>query len=100
MTAHFNAGTYHNNFVNMEESLSAKKAYYKFRDLSDALCEKERLTKIKNPNGKTQRSMYFAAKRGEPTKYNLMRFAVDYAVSFSFDKAQFINVMKKTRLSC
>lgn len=63
--------------------------------MSDALCEKERLTIIKNPKGKTPRSMYFAEKRGEPTKYNLMRLAIDYAVSVSFDKTQFINVMKK-----
>lgn len=63
--------------------------------MSDALCEKERLTIIKNPKGKTPRSMYFAEKRGEPTKYNLMRLAIDYAVSVSFDETQFINVMKK-----
>ena len=28
--------------------------------------------------------MYFAEKRGEPTKYNLMWIAIDYAVSVSF----------------
>ena len=69
--------------------------YYKIRDLSDALCEKERLTIIKNPKGKTSQSMYFVERRGEPTKYNLMRLAIDYAVSVSFDKTQFINAMKK-----
>ena len=102
VATHFNTGTYHNHFVINSVNMWSgkkfdcnKKAYYKFRDLSDALCEKERLTIIKNPKGKTPRSMYFAEKRGEPTKYNLMRLVIDYAVSVSFDKAQFINVMKK-----
>lgn len=102
VATHFNTGTYHNHFVINSVNMWSgkkfdcnKKAYYKFRDLSDTLCEKERLTIIKNPKGKTPRSMYFAEKRCEPTKYNLMRLAIDYAVSVSFDKTQFINVMKK-----
>lgn len=72
-----------------------KKAYYKFRDLSDKLCEKEQLTVIKNPSGKTPRSMSFAEKRGEPTKYNLMRNAIDYAISISVNHAQFRKALEK-----
>lgn len=37
------------------------------------------LTIIKNPKGKTPRNIYFAEKRGDPTKYNLMRKAIDEA---------------------
>lgn len=102
VATHFNTGTYHNHFVinsiNMWSGKKFdcnKKAYYKFRDLSDKLCEKERLTVIKNPSGKTPRSMYFAEKRGEPTKYNLMRNAIDYAISISVNQAQFRKALEK-----
>lgn len=102
VATHFNTGTYHNHFVinsvnmwNGKKFDCNKKAYYKLRDLSDTLCEKERLTVIKNPKGKTPRSMYFAEKNGEPTKYNLMRLAIDYAVSASVNEAQFVNILKR-----
>ncbi len=102
VATHFNTGTYHNHFVinsvnmwNGRKFDCNKKAYYKFRDLSDKLCEKEQLTVIKNPSGKTPRSMYFAEKRGEPTKYNLMRNAIDYAISISVNQAQFRKALEK-----
>lgn len=102
VATHFNTGTYHNHFVinsvnmwNGRKFDCNKKAYYKFRALSDELCEKEGLTVIKNPKGKTPRSMYFAEKNGEPTKYNLMRLAIDYAVSISYSPTEFVRVLKK-----
>lgn len=102
VATHFNTGTYHNHFVinsvnmwNGKKFDCNKKAYYKFRDLSDKLCEKEQLTVIKNPSGKTPRSMYFAEKRGEPTKYNLMRNAIDYAISISINQTQFRKALEK-----
>lgn len=102
VATHFNTGTYHNHFVinsvnmwNGKKFDCNKKAYYKFRDLSDELCEKERLTVIKNPKGKTPRNMYFAEKNGEPTKYNLMRLAIDYALSISYSPTEFVRVLKK-----
>lgn len=102
VATHFNTGTYHNHFVINSVNMWSgkkfdcnKKAYYKFRDLSDKLCEKEQLTVIKNPSGKTPRSMYFAEKRGEPTKYNLMRNAIDYAISISVNQAQFRKALEK-----
>lgn len=102
VATHFNTGTYHNHFViNSVNMWTGKKfdcnkrAYYKFRDLSDKLCEKEQLTVIKSPSGKTPRSMYFAEKRGEPTKYNLMRNAIDYAISISVNQAQFRKALEK-----
>ena len=45
------------------------------RELSDELCKEYGLTVIEKPKGKTPRNIYFAEKRGEPTKYNLMRQA-------------------------
>ena len=88
----FNAGTYHNHFVVNSVGLwdgrkfnCGKRAYYQFRQLSDDLCKEYQLSTIKNPKGKTPRSICFAEKRGEPTKYNPMREALDAALKVSVD---------------
>ena len=90
VATHFNTGTYHNHFVvNAVNMWDGKKfncnegAYWKFRALSDELCGEHQLTIIKNPQGKTPRSIYFAEKRGDPTTFNLMREAIDYAITRS-----------------
>ena len=92
VATHFNTGTYHNHFVVNSVGLwdgrkfnCGKRAYYRFRQLSDDLCKEYRLSTIKNPRGKTPRSIYFAEKNGEPTKYNLMREALDAALKVSVD---------------
>ena len=92
VATHFNTGTYHNHFVVNSVGLwdgrkfnCGKRAYYQFRQLSDDLCREYQLSTIKNPKGKTPRSIYFAEKRGEPTKYNLMREALDAALRVSVD---------------
>ena len=92
VATHFNTGTYHNHFVVNSVGLwdgrkfnCGKRAYYQFRQLSDDLCREYQLSTIKNPKGKTPRSIYFAEKRGEPTKYNLMREALDTALKVSVD---------------
>lgn len=81
VATHFNTGTYHNHFVvNSVNMFTGKKfncnkgAYYHFRELSDELCREYGLTVIEKPRGKTPRNIYFAEKRGEPTKYNLMSY--------------------------
>ncbi len=92
VATHFNTGTYHNHFVVNSAGLwdgrkfnCGKRAYYQFRQLSDDLCKEYQLSTIKSPKGKTPRSIYFAEKRGEPTKYNLMREALDAALKVSVD---------------
>ena len=92
VTTHFNTGTYHNHFVVNSVGLwdgrkfnCDKRAYYQFRQLSDNLCQEYQLSTIKNPKGKTPRSIYFAEKNGEPTRYNLMREALDAALKVSVD---------------
>ena len=72
-----------------------KGAYYKFREISDRLCRENNLIVIENPKGKTPRSIYFAEKRGEATKYNLMRQAIDEAVAICLTYDQFKKVMYK-----
>ena len=102
VATHFNTGTYHNHFVvNSVNMFTGKKfncnkgAYYHFRELSDELCREYGLTVIKKPKGKTPRNIYFAEKRGEPTKYNLMRQAMDEAMEMCVTYSQFKNVMYK-----
>lgn len=102
VATHFNTGTYHNHFVvNSVNMFTGKKfncnkgAYYRFRELSDNLCRENNLTVIENPKGKTPRSIYFAEKRGEPTKYNLMRQTMDEAMEICISYAQFKKVMYK-----
>lgn len=102
VATHLNTGTYHNHFViNSVNMFTGKKfncnegAYYKFRGLSDKLCERYNLTVIKNPKGKTPRNIYFAEKRGEPTKYNLMRQAIDETLKECINYGQFKKIMLK-----
>ena len=53
------------------------------------------LTVIEKPKGRTPRNIYFAEKRGEPTKYNLMRQAIDEAMEMCINYAQFKKIMLK-----
>ena len=46
-------------------------------------------------HNKTSRTLYYAEKKGEPTKYNLMREAIDKALSISCSPKEFIYVLKK-----
>lgn len=61
--------------------------------MSDELCVEHGLTVIKNPKGKTPRSIYFAEKNGEPTAFNLMREAIDYAIDHSLSFSEFRRIM-------
>jgi len=102
VATHFNTGTYHNHFVVCSVNMFTGKkfncnkgAYYRFRGLSDELCNENNLTVIKNPKGRTPRNIYFAEKRGEPTKYNLMRKAIDETLKMCVSYAQFKKAMYK-----
>ena len=102
VATHFNTGTYHNHFVVCSVNMFTGKkfncnkgAYYRFRGLSDELCNENNLTVIKNPKGRTPRNIYFAEKRGEPTKYNLMRKAIDETMEMCLSYAQFKKAMYK-----
>jgi hypothetical protein len=100
VATHLNTQTLHNHFViNAVNMWNGKKfdcnegVYWRFRSLSDELCAEYRLTVIKNPMGKTPRKIYFAEKNGEPTKFNLMRQAIDYAISVSASFKDFRCIM-------
>ena len=102
VATHLDTGTYHNHFVvNSVNMFTGKKfncnkgAYYHFRELSDKLCRENNLTVIENPKGKTPRSIYFAEKRGEPTKYNVIRQAIDATMEMCINYGQFKKIMLK-----
>lgn len=101
VATHFNTGTYHNhlvlNAVGMWDGKKydcCKREYYRMRRLSDEMCAREGLTVIKNPHKKAPRPIYIAEKNGEPTKYNLMREAIDKALTMSWDHNSFVNAVK------
>ena len=102
VATHYNTGTFHNHFVinsvNMwtgKKFNCDKRAYFKFRALSDEICREHHLTVIHNPSAKTPRSIYFAEKNGEPTKYNLMRQAIDEAIQSSTCMKDFYKAMNR-----
>lgn len=101
VATHLNTGTLHNHFVVCSTNMwTGKKfdctegAYWKFRALSDELCAEHNLTVIKNPTGKTPRSIYFAEKKGEPTTFNVLREAIDYGIEHSRSFEYFKWIMK------
>ena len=101
VATHFNTGTYHNhlviNSVNMWDGKKfncSKRAYYELRRLSDELCAEHGLSVIQNPGGKTPRAIYFAEKNGEPTRYNLMREAIDEAAAIARTARDFDDIMR------
>lgn len=58
-----------------------KATYAEMRRISDSYCRSYGLSVIEKPGGKTPRAIYFAEKNGAPTRYNLMREAIDRALS-------------------
>ena len=102
VATHFNTGTLHNHFVLQPVCLwdgkkydCNKREYYRMRQLSDEMCRREGLTVIKNPGRRAPRQIYFAEKNGEPTKYNLMREAIDEALSCSCNEAEFETALRQ-----
>ena len=103
VTTHLNTNCVHNHFVINSVSFSDGKKFNnnyamyfsKFRKLSDEICREKGLSVIENPGGRTPRSIYFAEKNGEPTKYNLMREAVDKAIQMSMTMEQFRRALRK-----
>ena len=82
-------------FVDGRKFNDNKGAYAKLRKLSDGICLENGLSVIEKPLGKTPRQLHFAEKKGEPTRYNLMREAIDDAISLSTDMQTFIELMKQ-----
>jgi len=102
VTTHLNTHCLHNHFVINSVSFIDGMKYYDnpetyalIRHVSDELCREYGLTVIEKPTGKTPRSIYFAEKRGEPTKYNVIRQAIDEAMKMCINYGQFKKIMLK-----
>ena len=103
VATHFNTGTYHNHFVVNSvgmwdgRKLEAKYGvYYALRAMSDRICKEHGLSVVQNPQRhKTARSVYFAEKNGEPTRFNLMREALDKALSLCSSWSEMTTVLRK-----
>lgn len=82
-------------FIDGKKFDDNKGAYARFRRLSDEICIENGLSVIEKPKSKTPRQLHFAEKNGKPTKYNLMREAIDKAISLSIDTRTFLSIMKQ-----
>ena len=82
-------------FIDGKKFNDNKAAYSRLRRLSDDTCLENGLSVIEKPLGKTPRQIHFAEKNGEPTRYNLMREAIDNAIALSTNMPTFMNLMKQ-----
>ena len=97
VATHLNRSHLHNHFIlNPISFIDGKKIdsgytnYYSLREASDEICLKYGLSVIKNPKGHTPRNIYFDEKAGKPTRYNLMRWAIDEARKISPTWSDFV----------
>lgn len=82
-------------FIDGKKFNDNKGAYARLRKLSDEICLENGLSVIEKPLGKTPRQLHFAEKNGEPTRYNLMREAIDNAASLSTNMPAFMSLMRQ-----
>lgn len=101
VATHLNTNSYHNHFVvNSVSFVDGKKMVVKkgthldLRRVSDQLCREYGLSVIEEPKGKTPRSIYQAEKHGEPTKYSLMRNAIDRSIAVSYEPKDLARMLK------
>ena len=95
VATHLDRNHLHNHFLlnsvsfRTGKKFNCKKSVYdQMRKASDRLCQEHDLSVVKNPKGHTPRSLYFAEKNNEPTRYNLMREAIDFALESCIDYDQ------------
>ncbi len=104
VSTHLDKDHLHNHFCfNSVSFLDGKKYNYsksemqRLRNLSDELCKEYGLSVIAtdNKSKSPSRTLYFAEKNNEPTKYNLMRTAIDEAIKISPAPKEFVRIMRK-----
>ncbi|MCM1286080.1 MAG: relaxase/mobilization nuclease domain-containing protein [Acetobacter sp.] len=102
VSTHLDKDHLHNHFCfNSVSFLDGKKYNYsksemqRLRDTSDSICKEYGLSVIETQNKVPNRALYFAEKNNEPTKYNLMRTAIDEAIKISPTPKEFVRIMKK-----
>ena len=103
VSTHLNTDCIHNHFVVNSVSFADGKrlndnlaSHQKFRDVSDSFCREYKLCVIDNPSPThTPRNIYLAEKRGDSTRYNIMRWDIDEAISRSFTPSFFYKSMEE-----
>lgn len=104
VSTHLDKDHLHNHFCfNSVSFIDGKKYNYsktemqRLRDTSDLICKEYGLSVIEtdNKSKSPSRTLYFAEKNNEPTKYNLMRAAIDEAIKISPVPKEFIKIMRK-----
>ncbi|MFR5876373.1 MAG: relaxase/mobilization nuclease domain-containing protein [Eubacterium sp.] len=102
VSTHLDKDHLHNHFCfNSVSFLDGKKYNYsksemqRLRNLSDEICKEYGLSVIETQNKAPSRALYFAEKNNEPTKYNLMRIAIDEAIKISPTPKEFVKIMRK-----
>lgn len=103
VSTHLDKDHLHNHFCfNSVSFLDGKKYNYsksemqRLRNLSDELCKEYGLSVVKNDKQtkSPSRELYLAEKNNEPTKYNLMRTAIDEAIKISPVPQEFVRIMR------
>lgn len=104
VSTHLDKDHLHNHFCfNSVSFLDGKKYNYsksemqRLRNVSDELCKEYGLSvvEISSKSKAPSRTLYLAEKNNEPTKYNLMRTAIDEAIKISPVPKEFVRIMRK-----
>lgn len=103
VSTHLDKAHIHNHFaVNSVSFVNGKKydrtnaEYRRMREVSDRLCREYGLSIIESPqNRKSNRVVYWAEKAGQPTRYNLLRQAIDEAILRSMTLTLFYLAMER-----
>jgi len=104
VATHLNTNCLHNHFVINSVSFKDGKRYHDckatYRELqrvSDQICRERGLSVVEQPNRKEAEKLWIAqaSARGEPTRYNLARAAIDEAISNSTNMHEFERYLKR-----
>lgn len=102
VSTHVDKHHYHNHFVINSVSFRDGKRYYdnkatykRMREISDMLCEKYQLSVIEDKSHQSHHyAEWKAEKENRPTKRSLVVEDVEYAISMSTTKKQFLKTLK------
>ena len=108
VATHLNTECLHNHFVVNSVSFADGKHYHDnkknlrlLRKRSDELCREYALSVIEHPSGKKKPyALYQAEKEGRPTRDNVVRQAIDEAISKSFTLKDFDRQMAEMGYRC
>src|SRR5699024_9628950 len=102
VSTHIDKHHYHNHFVINSVSFRDGKRYYdnkatykRMREVSDTLCEKYQLSVIEDKSSHSRHyAEWKAEKEKRPTKRSLVIDDVEYAISISTSRKQFLKALK------